>query len=180
MARLRARGWWKLREPKILSWVEHRALHEINVQVTVVVVIEQSHAGSHDFRHGVLADSAVEMMKLQADFFGSLKEQRNLLGTSADRTPRRAHTSSKPQGEQLQKIATTVNVSLLFCEAFGGGPLPFFHGGIPGGVSSMRRSRSMLSIRPDCPRATAPSRAWRRWRKAFCRSPERANAAPRA
>jgi hypothetical protein len=61
-------------EPSGRNWnqgravAEHFPLHEIDIEITVVVVIEQRDARRHDFGLIELAGHAVEMHKVETDF----------------------------------------------------------------------------------------------------------------
>src|SRR5216683_4604398 len=67
----------KLRFTGILSRVDHRALHHIDVQVAVIVVIEEGDTCSHNFGHVVLPRGTREMTELQPNSFSHFAEQRN-------------------------------------------------------------------------------------------------------
>ncbi len=64
--------------------VEGRALHQIDVQVAVVIVVEQRHAGTHDLGHVVTPGGTVEVMKVETGLRGHVAENRRLIGR-ADR-----------------------------------------------------------------------------------------------
>src|SRR6266571_3267353 len=122
----------KLRLTGILSRVEHRALHHIDVQVPVIVVIEEGDACSHNFGHVVLARGTREMAELQPNFFGHFAEQRNGWGKMDSRTPKGAYASGKPQGKESQEIAPSVTIAAFSSSgAFGKAPL-LAHRGVPG------------------------------------------------
>ena len=67
------------REEQLAVAIEPRALHQIDVQVTVVIVIEQCHAGAHDLGHVVTAGRAVEVMKVETSLSGDVTENRSLI-----------------------------------------------------------------------------------------------------
>ena len=61
---------------------QHLSLHEVDVEVAVVIVIEQRDAGRHDFRIVELARHAVEVHEVEAGRFGAFSEPLNVRGTA--------------------------------------------------------------------------------------------------
>ena len=99
---------------RIPSRIEHGALRQIDVQVAVIVVIEEGHASTHDFRHEVVARRPGKMMEVQPDFFGGFTEKRNWRWRMGSSSPQRANASGKTQGEQSQEVAPSMSVGVFF------------------------------------------------------------------
>ena len=75
----------KLGVTRVLSRIKCSALNQVHIQVTVVVVVEQGHAGAHDFRHVELARRSGEMVELQPHFLGHLPKEWNRRRMSENR-----------------------------------------------------------------------------------------------
>ena len=73
------------RKQRLLARLELAPLHQINVQVAVVVVVEQRHARAHDLRHEVFARGAIEVVEVEADFCRHITEDRRAQRRSARR-----------------------------------------------------------------------------------------------
>jgi hypothetical protein len=55
--------------------VERASLHQIDVQITVVVVIEKSNTGAHNLRHVMLARSTIKVMEPESRFIRYVAKQ---------------------------------------------------------------------------------------------------------
>jgi hypothetical protein len=84
------------RKQRLLAWLELGSLHQINVQVAVVVVVEQRHPRAHDLRHEVFAGGAVEVVELDPDFRRHFTEDRR----ARRRPARRGENASRNARER--------------------------------------------------------------------------------
>ena len=87
------------REDRVLDLAvgpEHRALHQEDVEIAVVVVVEERAAGAHHLGVVEPAGHAVEVMKRDADLVGDVGERRTAVRGESRRSP----TCSEAVGEQ--------------------------------------------------------------------------------
>ena len=54
------------------GFIENRSLQHVHIEVTVAIVIDQGHAGSHYFGRVKGAGSANEMLEIQSGFRGDI------------------------------------------------------------------------------------------------------------
>src|ERR1043166_29790 len=142
--------------------VETRALDEIDVQIAVVVVIKQGHAGAHDLGHIVMAGCEIEMTKVETGLGRDVPENRPFVCPGSGER-------DSTRGEHFQKIATMEERFFSLAYALHYRPPP-----------SAFRSRSMLVSSWDWPCAIAASRAFWNHASACARSPARAYVAASA
>ena len=140
-----------------LALVEHRALEQQHVEVTVAVVVQEGPAGAHDLGHEVLAARAREVAEAQAGFFGDVAKEpqvRAARGQGHDQAerPEADRESDSRRGHR--------------------------HRG--GAASRERRSRAIVAASSVWPRAAAFSCASLPYRRPLSRSPARTQAAASA
>src|SRR5262249_39509680 len=138
--------------------VEHRPLHKVDIQISIVVVVEECSASSHDLRQEVFAGGTGEMVKGQSNLGSCIAEERLSRRTSRQK-PRR--------GNQKQKKKNT-------------DPRPPFASYLHLACSNTFRSRSINKSSSVCFSAAAFARAIRAYFKPFSLSPLREYAAASA
>ena len=72
-----------------LAPTNHLSLYQVDVEVAVVVVVEQRHAGTHHFLEVIPARHAVEVHEIEADGLCAVGEPFLSGGTRASRHPGR-------------------------------------------------------------------------------------------
>ena len=98
---------------KLSVLVEPRPLYEIDVQITVVIVIEKGNSRTHDLGHVVLACCPAEVMEIESGFSGHLAKQARFITAGV----RQAYAAAaEPQPQARAKSCVGKNRSLIALE----------------------------------------------------------------
>jgi hypothetical protein len=79
-------------------------LHEIDIEIAIVVIIEQSHARTHNLGHVVAACGKVEMLEIEPDLGRHVPERRRRVRPDA-------RDAEAERGERFQKIPAAQRAS---------------------------------------------------------------------
>ena len=94
---------WRGRQ-EFSSVVQPRALHQIDIEIAIVVIIEQSHSRTHNLGHVVAACGKVEMAEIEPDLGRHVPEGRRRVRPDG-------RDAEAERGERFQKITAAQRAS---------------------------------------------------------------------
>ncbi len=66
---------WKQRIFWLLGFVQQRSLKQVDIQVSIAIVVEECSSCSHDLRHKQLPGSPSKVLELQSEFGSRISEK---------------------------------------------------------------------------------------------------------